>query len=184
MQRGRAAAPLPRLRCITPHILHVALNGLAISFTGRCAGVDPGQTLYCDAPCRPPFSENETQFSEPDFGCQPRSGSGNVLVMFQNEVRSRTARLPSTAAEVLQRSLSDLPDWWLVASCCHEKSAGLRWFMARCGDQRMSDFIGRLSCSECRCRPRTVYVQDAPYYRPSVAGSVRIYLVGSEPGEE
>lgn len=28
MQRGRAAAPLPRLRCITPHILHVALSAL------------------------------------------------------------------------------------------------------------------------------------------------------------
>ena len=26
MQRGRAAVPLPRLRCITPHILHVALS--------------------------------------------------------------------------------------------------------------------------------------------------------------
>lgn len=32
MQRGRAAVPLPRLRCITPHILHVALTACRFDF--------------------------------------------------------------------------------------------------------------------------------------------------------
>lgn len=110
--------------------------------------------------------------------------AGNVLVMFQNEVKHPRSRRPATAAEILRLSLSDLPDWWLTASCCHDKDAGLSWFMNRCGDQKISDFIGRLYCSECRCRPRVVYVQDGPYYRPGVAGNVRIFLVGSAPEEE
>ena len=41
MQRGRAAAPLPRLWCITPHILHVALNGVAAAILCTSSGRDP-----------------------------------------------------------------------------------------------------------------------------------------------
>lgn len=57
MQRGRAAVPLPRLRCITPHILHVAVTAFPAIF-GTSSGlfrcpfwVTPGSADAVYPPC-------------------------------------------------------------------------------------------------------------------------------------
>lgn len=107
---------------------------------------------------------------------------GNVLSMFlySEKTQAQSVKSPECAEEASKFNLSDLPDWFLEASCCYSKAAGLEWFMKRCGDQKLGDFVCRLTCSHCGGRPKYVHIQDAPYYQPGVAGSRRVILIGSE----
>lgn len=88
--------------------------------------------------------------------------------------------MPDCAEEAFKLNLSDLPDWFLEASCCYSKAAGLAWFLNRCGDQKLGDFVCRLTCSVCGKRPGHVDIQDAPYYQPGLAGTRRLVLIGSD----
>ena len=73
-----------------------------------------------------------------------------------------------------------LKDWFLEASCCYSKAAGLAWFLGRCGDQKLGDFVCRLTCSHCGERPKYVHIQNAPYHQPGLTGTQRLILIGSE----
>ena len=88
--------------------------------------------------------------------------------------------MPESAEEAFKLNLSDLPDWFLEASCCYAKAAGLTWFLGRCGDQKLGDFICRLTCSHCGSRPKYVHIQSAPYHQPGLTATRRLILLGSE----
>lgn len=102
------------------------------------------------------------------------------MFSYSDKTKAYPAPCPDNAEEAFKLNLSDLPDWFLEATCCYSKAAGLAWFLERCGDQKLGDFICRLTCSVCGKRPGYVHIQDAPYYRPGVAGSRRLILIGTE----
>ena len=78
---------------------------------------------------------------------------------------------PVNAEEAFKLNLSDLPDWFLEASCCYSKAAGLAWFERRCGDQKLGDFVCRLTCSHCGERFDDIRTDDiAPYFTILIVG--------------
>ncbi len=122
------------------------------------------------------------QLCEAEKLLSPSNFGGNVLFMFSysEKKQAKSDIGPVNAEEAFKLNLSDLPDWFLEASCCYSKAAGLAWFERRCGDQKLGDFVCRLTCSHCGERPKYVHIQDAPYYQPGVAGNRRLILLGSE----
>lgn len=76
--------------------------------------------------------------------------------------------------------LSELDDCVIHVGCCYAKTASVRWFMDRGGDQYLGEFLGRLTCSKCGGRPKSALLDSVPYYRPGLEGAQRLWLIGSE----
>lgn len=164
--------------------LSLVRNGLG-TFAAPPAPSNPSKRLTGPVMRKSPMmciGEKETQFCKLESPLLRKENGGNVLFMFSysKKTHAQSTKNPESAQEAFRLNLSDLPNWFLEASCCYAKAAGLTWFLERCGDQKLGDFVCRLTCSHCGERPKYVHIQSAPYYRPGVAGDRRLTLIGSE----
>lgn len=86
---------------------------------------------------------------------------------------------PDDKETALNLRLSDLDQFHIHFGCHSSHSASVKTYFRQCGDQKLRDFLGRLTCQQCKGKPVYAYL-TAGQIRYSGAPGQQLWLMGHE----